>query len=222
MRPITKTGFWILCILNILFAFNLLSANEQAYVSRVIDGDTFVLSDNQKVRLVGIDCPESNDPNKPVEYFAEESKVFLESLIVGKDIKLEYGDERTDKYNRLLCYVWVDDTVLVNLEIIKQGYGMAYLRFPHKLEKQFLDAEIAARYAAIGMWASPRSRLAEDKPPVEKIKTSESKESITVYITKTGSKYHRGTCRYLSKSKIPISKEEAIKRGYGPCKVCKP
>ena len=47
-------------------------------------------------------------------------------------------------------------------------------------------------------------------------------DAQTVYITKTGSKYHKGTCRYLSRSKIPISLEDAKKQGYGACSVCKP
>jgi len=190
-------------------------------IADVIDGDTFRLEDGQKVRLIGIDCPESKDPNKPVEYFSEESGAFLESLIQGKDIRLEYGDERTDKYSRLLCYVWVDDTLLVNLEIVRQGYGLAYLRFPHKLEKQFLDAEIAARRAAIGMWASPRSGYVTPEIKPKEQPQEETKE-ITVYITKSGSKYHRAGCRYLSKSMIPISLKDAKERGYSPCKVCKP
>jgi len=180
----------------------------------VIDGDTFRLADGQKVRLIGVDCPESKDPNKPVEYFSA-----------------EYGDERTDKYGRLLCYVWVDDTLLVNLEIVKQGYGMAYLRFPHKLERQFLDAELTARHAAIGMWASPRSReIIQDVNPkssseweeYQQMLKQDSLKAVTVYITKSGSKYHRTGCRYLSKSMIPISLKDAKERGYTPCKVCKP
>jgi len=261
-------------------------------IADVIDGDTFRLEDGQKVRLIGVDCPESKDPNKPVEYFSEESKAFLESLIQGKDVRLEYGDERTDKYGRLLCYVWVrkkaltkseeiadlkkrieilramidsvktekgekadfhipnaptdskpeqnggllittpyseyniSDTILVNLEIIKQGYGMAYLRFPHKLEEQFLDAELTARREAIGMWASPRSGIDYSKYRKESqdIKTEPKEETkeTTVYITKSGSKYHRSGCRYLSKSMIPISLKDAKERGYSPCKVCKP
>jgi len=266
-------------------------------VADVIDGDTFRLEDGQKVRLIGVDCPESKDPNKPVEYFSGESKAFLESLIQGKDVRLEYGDERTDKYGRLLCYVWVkteamtksekiadlkrriealktmidsvktekdgkkdvrfpdtattskpardsgtsattpysdnnpDDALLVNLEIIENGYGLAYLRFPHKLEKQFLEAEIAARRAAIGMWASPRNReIIQDVSPKTSPEWEEyqqmlkegSSQETTVYITKSGSKYHRASCRYLSKSKIPISLKDAKERGYSPCKVCKP
>jgi len=159
------------------------------------------------------------------------------------ELQLEYGDERTDKYGRLLCYVWTDDTLFVNLEIIKQGYGMAYLRFPHKWEDTFLQTEINARRQAIGMWASPRSQL-----PTQEVKQQSNEEKSIkidyskyskktqevqqkpneeasqeiVYITKSGSKYHRQGCRYLSKSMIPISLKEAKERGYLPCKVCKP
>lgn len=53
-------------------------------------------------------------------------------------------------------------------------------------------------------------------------KTPEEKKEVTVYITKTGKKYHGGSCRYLKKSKIAISLKEACERGYTPCKVCKP
>lgn len=57
----------------------------------------------------------------------------------------------------------------------------------------------------------------------EEIKeASQKQKEITVYITKTGSKYHRTGCRFLSKSKITISFEEAVKKGYMPCSVCKP
>lgn len=205
------------------------SANKTPYkVAYVIDGDTFTLESGEKVRLIGVDCPESLDPNKPVEYFAEESMQFLRNLIEGRVVELEYGPERTDKYGRLLCYVWLDDTLLVNKHIIQSGYGMAYLRFPHKLEDDFLEAELAARRAPVGMWASPRSSQEGQKRPwlredivIEKQKSSEE-ESETVYITRTGAKYHRGSCSSLRKSKIPISKKDAIERGYGACARCRP
>jgi micrococcal nuclease len=197
-------------------------------VERIVDGDTFVLKNGAKIRLIGVDCPESQDPNKPVEYYSDESKTFLDSLIAKKYVRLEYGEERTDKYGRLLCYVWVNDTVLVNLEIIKYGYGMAYLRFPHAREKEFLEAEIQARRQAIGMWASPRhvSLLdiykAKQGETIEKQVPATQEQDETVYITKTGAKYHRASCNYLRKSAIPISKKDAVARGYGPCSKCRP
>ncbi len=203
------------------------SAEQSKHVDYVVDGDTFVLQTGEKVRLIGVDCPESQDPNKPVEYWAGEATAYLAKLIGDKTVRLEYGDERADKYGRLLCYVRVDDTVLVNLEIIKNGYGMAYLRFAHPREQEFLEAELTARRQAIGMWASPRSKAkrsgseASEEYEHPKVKQSTAKDE-TVYITKTGSKYHRGSCGYLRKSKIPITKKDAISQGYGPCSRCRP
>ena len=219
--------FW-LSLYFLLASLILFGCANSATVDRIVDGDTFVLDTGEKVRLIGVDCPESQDPNKPVEYFSDESKQFVEKLILGKEVRLEYGNERTDKYGRLLCYVWVEDTVLVNLEIIKNGFGTAYLRFSHAKEEEFLEAEIQARRQAVGMWASPRKMTLEDyaKPQIKKAESEpkakpEEKEEI-VYITKTGSKYHRGSCSYLKKSKIPISKKDAIAKGYGPCSRCRP
>ncbi len=117
----------------------------------------------------------------------------------------------------MLCYVLVDGTVLVNLEIIKKGYGMAYLRFPHEMEKEFLEAELKARWAAVGMWASPRATPQQPAQP-QIDKTGLDSHAIIVYITETGSKYHRGTCRYLSKSKIPIRKKVQYRRDMGRVK----
>ncbi len=219
---------------------------QTALVDRIVDGDTFTLTSGEKVRLIGIDTPESQDPNKPVEYYSTEAKDQLEQLIGNKQVRLEFGDERTDKYGRLLCYVWVGDT-LVNLEMVRQGYAMAYLRFPHSRETEFLKAEIAARRNAIGMWASPRTvqpaandpglseaqqllnqnggQSASVKPPPVAPAVQPSSQTggdETVYITKSGAKYHRGSCNYLRKSKIPISKKDAAARGYGACSKCRP
>lgn len=189
------------------------------YFERVTDGDTFVLDSGDKVRLIGVDCPESLDPLKPVEYFSAEATHFLDSLIGGKQVRLEYGDERTDRYGRLLCYVWIDDSILVNREIVCQGYGMAFLRYPHDREPEFLECELRARREGRGMWASPRSRSSIRSPEKNR---STVNDTVTVYVTRTGSKYHRGTCQYLSMSKIPMSKADAISGGYGECSRCRP
>ncbi len=63
--------------------------------------------------------------------------------------------------------------------------------------------------------AAPAPSVQKPAPPVQKVQDQ-------VHITRTGTKYHRAGCRHLSKSDIPISREEAIARGYTPCKVCKP
>lgn len=70
-----------------------------------------------------------------------------------------------------------------------------------------------------GPRGAPRTPVVSPTPRERK---AEPAEEVTVYITRTGKKYHRGTCRYLSRSKIPVSLENAKARGYGPCSVCSP
>ena len=130
-------------------------SSRVATVESVGDGDTFTLESGEKVRLIGVQAPELHHPRMPKEYYAEESKAFLDSTISGRQIRLDFKGRRADRNGRLLCYVRVDDSVMVNREIVARGYGMAYLRYPHKLEGEFLDLELAARRRAIGMWSSP-------------------------------------------------------------------
>lgn len=178
---------------------------------RVVDGDTIVLDGNEKVRLIGVDTPETKDPRKPVQYFGKEAYEFTKSLVEGKKVRLEYDQTRIDKYGRTLAYVYLEDGTFLNAEIIKQGYGFAYTRFPFKYLEEFRQYEREARENERGLWS----------PKEEEKKTEVSEETI-VYITRTGKKYHTEDCRYLSKSKIPITLKEAIQRGYTSCSVCSP
>jgi len=177
---------------------------------RVVDGDTIVLDGNEKVRLIGVDTPETKDPRKPVQYFGQEAYEFTKGLVEGKRVKLEYDQNRIDKYGRTLAYVYLEDGTFLNAEIIKQGYGFAYTKYPFKYLEEFRQYEKEARGNERGLWA-PREE-----------KQQEISEDTIVYITRTGKKYHRGDCRYLSRSKIPITLKEAIQRGYTPCSVCAP
>jgi micrococcal nuclease len=204
-------------------------------VSRVIDGDTIVLNiDKQevKVRLIGVDTPETVHPQKPVEAYGKEASIFLSNLLKGEKVYLEYekGTQETDKYGRLLAYLYrVPDKLFINLEIIRQGYGHAYTKYPFKYMELFRDCERQARESAKGLWAPDAvqkpSAIPESKPPEVRDDFGNKKEEtpveITVYVTRTGSKYHRAGCRYLAKSCIPMSLKEAKTR-YGPCSVCNP
>ena len=177
---------------------------------RVIDGDTVLLDGNETVRLIGVDTPETKDPRKPVQYFGQEAYEFTKSLAEGKRVKLEFDQDRVDKYGRTLAYVYLEEGTFVNAEIIKQGYGFAYTQFPFKYLEQFRQYEREARENERGLWGQKD----KDKPKADT-------ENI-VYITRTGKKYHSENCRYLSQSKIPISLKEALEKGYTPCSVCGP
>ena len=87
---------------------------QQEKVTRVIDGDTIELETGQKVRYIGINTPETVDPRKPAECFGRESSEKNKELVEGKIVELEKDISETDKYQRLLRYVYVDG-VLVKL-----------------------------------------------------------------------------------------------------------
>ena len=72
----------------------------------------------------------------------------------GKPVRLAYDQQRQDKYGRILAYVYLDDGIFVNAEIIKQGYGLAYTRFPFKHLEEFRQLEREAREARRGLWAA--------------------------------------------------------------------
>lgn len=179
----------------------------------VIDGDTILLAGNEKVRLIGVDTPETRDEDRPVQYFGKEAYEFTRNLVEGKKVRLEYGMNRKDKYGRTLAYVYLEDGTFLNAEIIKQGYGYLYRAFIFKYFDKFWQYEKEAREKKIGLWSY------EEK---NESKAVDKNDGIIVYITRTGKKYHREGCSALKRSKIPISLKEASKRGYTPCSRCNP
>ncbi len=132
---------------------------ERAVVTNVVDGDTIDVSINRRtrrIRLIGVDTPETSHPSSPVECFGREASRFLTELVNGQTVLLEsdpsQGDR--DRYNRLLRFVWLPDGRLVNYEIIAQGYGFEYtFRTPYKYQEQFKAAQRAARETQAGLWA---------------------------------------------------------------------
>ena len=123
-------------------------------VERVVDGDTIIVRDVGRVRLIGVDTPETVHPGRPVEFFGKEASTFTRRLVDGKRVRLEYDQQRTDRYGRTLAYVHLPDGTFVNAEIIRRGYGHAYTRFPFKHLDQFRGLERDARRAGRGLWGS--------------------------------------------------------------------
>jgi micrococcal nuclease len=125
-------------------------------VVRVVDGDTLILDGNERVRLIGVDTPESVDPRRPVQYFGKEAAAFTRRMAEGRRVRLDYDWERQDRYGRTLAYVYLEDGTFLNAEIIRQGYGHAYTRFPFRYADQFRAYEGAARESRRGLWAEGR------------------------------------------------------------------
>ena len=128
------------------------SKTELYYVARVIDGDTIELANGQRVRYIGIDTPETVHPDKPAQCFGQEASNKNKELVAGKRVRLEKDVSETDKYGRLLRYVYVGD-VFVNLELVSQGYAYAFTYPPDvKYADVFVAAQKEARENNRGLW----------------------------------------------------------------------
>jgi len=122
-------------------------------VKEVVDGDTIILSDESRVRLIGINTPEYE------MYFYEEAREVLEAMVLGKEVMLEKDISIVDKYGRLLRYVYAGD-LFVNLEMVKRGFANAYTYPPDvKYTGKFLEAERYARENNLGLWEKSKTDI---------------------------------------------------------------
>ncbi len=132
---------------------------------RVIDGDTVMLDGHERVRLIGVDTPELHREGTPVQYFARQASAHTNRLVAGRRVRLDFDQERRDRYGRTLGYLWLEDGTFVNLEIVRRGYGFAYTRHPFRYLDEFRSAERAARTEGAGLWAAPDSIGTAVGPP---------------------------------------------------------
>lgn len=130
-----KTIKFLLNLVFLLLLISITNAQEFYLCTRVVDGDTIVVDmdgKQEKVRLIGVDTPETVHPEKPVEYFGKEASEFTKRMAEGKKVRLEYDWQDRDKYGRVLAYVYLEDGTFLNAEIVRQGFGFAYTRYPFK------------------------------------------------------------------------------------------
>jgi micrococcal nuclease len=129
---------------------------KEAYCTRVVDGDTIVVKiglEEFKVRYIGIDTPETVDPNRPTGFFGKEASQKNTELVLGRTLKLEKDVSDTDKYGRLLRYAYVDN-VMINSELVRLGYAKAATYPPDiKYSALFVKMEQEARQNKRGLWA---------------------------------------------------------------------
>ncbi len=139
-----KKEFYILIVLSLLFfTFNysfldslvvdFLTDSESIYVERIIDGDTIVAG-NQNIRLLGMNTPERGE-----KYYSE-AKEFLEKEILNKSIRLVFGKDKKDRYNRTLAYIFLNGKN-INLKLVEEGLANYY--FPSGKDQYYLDFQNA-------------------------------------------------------------------------------
>lgn len=127
-------------------------ASESARVVRVIDGDTVELDSGEKLRYIGIDTPETVAPNQPVGCFGKEATTRNRELVEGREVQLEMDVKNTDRYGRLLRYVYIDD-VMINELLVQEGFAISNAYPPDiKYQDRFDAAQLMAQQAAKGLW----------------------------------------------------------------------
>ena len=123
----------------------------------VVDGDTVDVAwdgRRERVRLLGVDTPESVTPDRPVGCFGPEAAAFTERRLQGRTVRLEFDRERRDRFGRLLAYVEVDGRRF-NDELLAGGYARLLVIPPNgRHARIMLDRELEARSAARGLWGA--------------------------------------------------------------------
>jgi len=147
--------------------------NDKSFrVVYVVDGDTLDVDEPDggkpatRIRLWGVDTPETKHPKKPVEHFGPEASAFTTRACEGKTVRLQLVRGHTrDNYHRLLAYVILGDGKMLNSELVRQGYGYADPRFDHPRKVQFQQLQDRARHARLGLWKDVKPA---DLPPHQK------------------------------------------------------
>lgn len=155
----------ILTILTVALTFlscstkDVFATNEKSVykVIRVVDGDTYIISDKngiqEKIRLLGVNTPETKHPKKGVEPYGPEATAFALKYLDNKKVKLVFDKALRDRYNRVLAHVFVDK-IHFNKILIDSGLGKPMFYKPNYMyQEAFKQAEKIAKENQIGIWS---------------------------------------------------------------------
>lgn len=132
-------------------------------VVQTTDGDTVKITPEvqgeDRVRLIGVDTPETN-PERGPEPYGEEAALFTRESIQGRDVTLEFDAERKDDYGRILAYVRLPDGTMFNETLLREGYAQVATFPPNtRYLGRFEEARSEAREARQGLWGLPEGEL---------------------------------------------------------------
>ncbi|HEU0074780.1 MAG TPA: thermonuclease family protein [Dehalococcoidia bacterium] len=202
---------------------------EIARVTRVVDGDTIDVELNGaivRIRYIGMDTPETVDPNNPVECFGHEASEKNFSLVNDRVVELEKDVSETDRFGRLLRYVYVDGR-MVNEELVLGGYATAATFPPDvKYQERFAAAEVEAREADRGLWGTcvgtaPTPVVSSgcpegcaSPPPGCEIKGNINSSGVRIYHVPSGEFYDVTVIDTLRGERWFCTADEAVANGW--------
>jgi micrococcal nuclease len=156
-------------LILIIAAFALISCNKPKVkllqingstwyeIKKFVDGDTFYVDDGSKkgvkIRLIGVDTPETKHPKKGVEYYGIEASAYIKKLLSENKVRIEFDVDTFDRYNRILAYVYTSDSIFINAELVKNGYARIATYPPNvKYVELFQELESIARTNNLRLW----------------------------------------------------------------------
>jgi endonuclease YncB( thermonuclease family) len=210
----------------IFFTVNITTAAElNGKVIRISDGDTITVIQDRtqyKIRLYGIDCPESHQD------FGTRAKQFTSDLVFGKLVKVVQQD--MDRYGRTIGIVYIGG-VCVNQEIIKNGFAWLYQRYCNKpICQEWGKLEQQARISKIGLWSHPNPIPPWDfrkgnKASFQPAATHEQSDIAGSHDNVNSMIFYQPSCKYYNYPnyiEILKTREENVSQGYRPCEMCRP
>jgi micrococcal nuclease len=128
--------------------------SREGRVTHVVDGDTIRIGE-ERIRLIGVDTPETRKPNTPVQCFGRKATAFTKAFVLGRRVTLELDAEERDRYGRLLAYVRrTDDGGFLNAELVRRGYAQVLTVPPNvRYAQRFLALQRDARARGAGLWS---------------------------------------------------------------------
>jgi len=134
--------------------------NKTFIAVKAVDGDTLDIDipdgryEHTRIRLLGVDTPETKNPNMPLMYFGPEAYNFTKEKVLGRKVTVlmdRLANSRC-KYGRLLCHIQLEDGKILNEELLIRGFAYADPRFPQSFNKEYAQLEKQARKAKAGLW----------------------------------------------------------------------
>ncbi len=131
-------------------------------ILKVVDGDTVDIDINgrtERVRLIGVNTPETKHPTKPIECFGPEASAYMTELLPkGTTVRIERDVEARDRYGRMLLYLYRDsDNLFINLDLVSRGYGTPMSIEPNTFHRNdFVRAAALAEVSNVGLWKACR------------------------------------------------------------------
>jgi micrococcal nuclease len=154
-RSLLLVSLWL--ILPVFLFSQSLTEGVYYPVSKHVDGDTFWVDDGSekgaKIRLIGVDTPETRHPRKGREPYGREASRYVRDLLDGRSVRFEFDVQTKDRYGRILAYVYLEDDTFLNALLVEEGYATVATYPPNvRYAELFTELQRAAREGGLGLW----------------------------------------------------------------------